>query len=502
MRSLLSTIVALGVLASPALAGQKAASKIVLEQWDAAYLQGARAGYVHTLAEELDRDGQKLIRTTIELRLKVKRFNDLIDLAMDVGDVATPGDGKVVGTFMRQHVATGKKLEINGVVDGDQLRLTLDGKQALKPAPWNEGVVGIFKQQTLLKDRQIKEGDKFEYTAFEPSVNLVLKNQVEAKGYDEIELPGAKMKVRLLRVENRPERLEKVQLPALITWVDARLEQFVSETEIPGLGKFRMVRTTKAAALAPGSAVNVTDIGLSQLVKLKQPIAKPYDTSKAVYRVQIRDDADPESAFAQDGRQQASNVKGDSFELQVNSTNTGQPAKEAKAPGPEFTQSSYFITSADKRVRELAAAAILDEADAWRKAVRIERWVHDHMTVTNDQALATADHVARTLQGDCTEFAMLTAAMCRAVGVPSRTAVGLIYANVGGQPAFAFHMWTEVWVDGTWRPLDATLGKGRIGATHLKIGDQSWHMARDMTPLLPVLRVLGRVRIDVIRMEW
>jgi transglutaminase-like putative cysteine protease len=96
---------------------------------------------------------------------------------------------------------------------------------------------------------------------------------------------------------------------------------------------------------------------------------------------------------------------------------------------------------------------------------------------------------------------MLTAAMCRAEGVPSRTAVGLIYADVKGQPAFAFHMWTEVWISGEWRSLDATLGQGRIGATHLKICDQSWHEARDMTPLFPVVRVLGKIRIDVVSVE-
>src|ERR1035438_249253 len=81
------------------------------------------------------------------------------------------------------------------------------------------------------------------------------------------------------------------------------------------------------------------------------------------------------------------------------------------------------------------------------------------MKVTPDEALAPADHVARTLEGDCTEYSMLAAAMCRAVDVPSRTAIGLIYADVKGAPCFAFHMWTEVWIKGRWIPIDATLGK-------------------------------------------
>ena len=96
---------------------------------------------------------------------------------------------------------------------------------------------------------------------------------------------------------------------------------------------------------------------------------------------------------------------------------------------------------------------------------------------------------------------MLTAAMCRAEGIPSRTAIGLVYADVERGPVMAFHMWTEVWVEGQWRPLDATLGRGYVGATHLKITDHSWYDTRTMTPLLPVVRVLGKVSIQVVSVD-
>jgi transglutaminase-like putative cysteine protease len=188
-------------------------------------------------------------------------------------------------------------------------------------------------------------------------------------------------------------------------------------------------------------------------------------------------------------------VKGNSFELRVR-----QDVEDvSEAPGAAFTESSYFITSADPRVQQLARQAIAPERDPWKKALRIERWVKANMQVRTHEALATADHVARTLEGDCTEFAMLTAAMCRAAGIPSRTSVGLIYADVRSGPVFAFHMWTEVWIDGRWRAIDATLGQGRVGAAHLKIADQSWHDERSLTPLLPVVRVLGKLSIEVLQ---
>jgi transglutaminase-like putative cysteine protease len=235
-----------------------------------------------------------------------------------------------------------------------------------------------------------------------------------------------------------------------------------------------------------------------QFIPLKHRILRPFETGGAVYRMTVRGDDDAASTFAVDDRQQVRNVKGNTFELHVRAARS---AEAAEKPGDEFLQSSYFINSDDPRVKGLARRAVGPERNPLRKAQRIEQWVHRSMTPRNHEALATADHVAKSLEGDCTEFAMLTAAMCRAEGVPSRTAVGLVYADVRGNPVFAFHMWTEVWADGAWVPLDATLGLGYVGATHLKIADHSWHETRTMTPLFPVVRVLGRVAIDVVRVE-
>jgi hypothetical protein len=107
-------------------------------------------------------------------------------------------------------------------------------------------------------------------------------------------------------------------------------------------------------------------------------------------------------------------------------------------------------------------------------------------------AMAPADEVAKTLTGDCTEYSMLAAAMCRAAGVPSRTAIGLVYVDAPSprQPFFGFHMWTEVWINGEWIGIDATLNQRGIGPAHLKITDHSWDKTRSMTPLLPVMRVM------------
>jgi hypothetical protein len=77
--------------------------------------------------------------------------------------------------------------------------------------------------------------------------------------------------------------------------------------------------------------------------------------------------------------------------------------------------------------------------------------------------------------------------------------IGTYDRNKG--PVMAFHMWTEVFVRGNWVALDATRGQGHVGATHLKITDSSWYETQSLAPLLPVFRVLGKLSIEVVRVE-
>src|SRR5688572_8133148 len=121
MRGLLASFVTLG-LCAPGVLGGEMSGKAVLEFWDAAYLRGNRAGHVHTVTERFERKGQPILRATVELRLKVRRFNDVVDLGMDTGTWEAP-DGRVLGTFMRQYLGKAKRLEIIGIVQGDQLVL-------------------------------------------------------------------------------------------------------------------------------------------------------------------------------------------------------------------------------------------------------------------------------------------------------------------------------------------------------------------------------------------
>lgn len=471
--------------------------KTTYERWDVAYLGGTRAGYVRTAVTQ-KADGQV---GTVELRLSVARLNDTVSLGMDTGTIEST-DGKVRGTFMKQYLGKAQTLDIKGVVNGDQLVLTLaNAKKPLDPAPWNDKVVGVAGQQKLFRDRKVEPGDRFSYLSFEPSINLVLTTRVDVKDFESIEtLPGTGKK-KLLKVEMKGDPIPGFKPPPITYWLDAEWEPLRSEVEVPGLGKMTLVRAPRELALAPVGAGAKT-LEAQRVVPLKARMPRAHEMTSAVYRITIKDDTDPASGFSTDGRQRPGNVKGDTFELTVQRGIVGQ-SKEAAA---EYLQSSHFIGSDDAKVKEHAQRAVGLETDSFKKAAKIEKYVNGAMRPKAHELLATAEHVARSLEGDCTEYAMLMAAMCRAQGLPSRTAIGLVYGEVRGQPAMVFHMWTEVWVappggPGQWIAFDATLGRGGIGAGHLKVSDQSWANESSMTPLLPTLNLLGRLTIDVIRTE-
>jgi len=77
---------------------------------------------------------------------------------------------------------------------------------------------------------------------------------------------------------------------------------------------------------------------------------------------------------------------------------------------------------------------------------------------------ASAVEVAESRQGDCTEYAVLSAALCRAVGIPSRVVMGIAYIEkyMEMENRFGGHAWTEAYVGDKWVGIDAAFKEGQF----------------------------------------
>jgi transglutaminase-like putative cysteine protease len=505
MRKYAPLVLALVALVAPFARADQPQGKVVEDTWEVIRLAGYRVGHFHTVTREFEVKGGKILRTTARLELTLKRSGTTTRLMLETGSDET-ADGKVVGVSMRMDQG-GHDLVQLGTVEEKGLHVKVNGTKIDKFVPWNDDVIGLYRQDRICKEKKVKPGDTFTFSSYEPSITAVVAVRGKVGEAEEVSTP--KGKVKLLRVElasdpvNVPkpgsDETFKLQLPKMVLWLDKDLMPVRRQTDLPGLGTIVLLRTDREAATAPVEAV--PDILANTAITLNRAIVNPHATRSVVYRVTVKDDDDPTTVLAQDARQTVKNAKDNTFELHVKAVRN--PAKVERPDAPareEFLKSCYYLDCDDARVKKLAAEAVGDETDPLKKARRVERWVRDNVRNDNQAAFPPASKIAQELKGDCRQHAMLAAAMCRAAGVPSRTAVGLVYATdpASHKPILAYHMWTEVWVSGQWLAIDGTLGQGSIGAAHVKIADQSWYDTQSLTPLLAVARVLDKLKIEVI----
>ena len=498
------------VLAGPAVAEEPkgkadAKGKVVLEYWDAIYLQGIKAGYTRTTFHEFERDGKTLRRVTQTMHMTVRRGQALANIDAENGDEETL-DGTVVGVFFRIGSARDQIVNNVGKIDGKFMRIIVQQKGSPateRKVPWDDTVIGMFAEDNLLKKRAVKPGDVLTYRIYAPVVNNVVTTVVSVKDWEKVPLNGNVRK--LLRVESKPNKIGEFQLPAQTLWLDEEYQLVQSQVEMPGLGETTYVRTTEKDALKPIG--KVPDLFAQQSIALNKPIRNAFSQPVIVYQVTLGvapdDMADVAKMFATgDGRQEIKNITKNSFELHVRAVRGPKALTNVAAVDKQFTESNLFVNSDHPLVRKLANEAVGDETDPWIKSQNIESFVKRYIKEFSfDCGITTADWVAENRKGDCKQFGMLTAAMCRAAGIPSRTAIGLVYhVDRSGQPQLSYHMWAEVNVNGQWIGLDATLGLNQIGAAHLKITDHSWYQVNSFTPMLPLMRFMtAQPKIEVLK---
>src|SRR5689334_7843477 len=97
------------VLVPPApRARAEAPPKVVRDSWDAAYLEGAKVGWFHTRVTETQKDGDKVLATSVSMELSIRRFNSVVKMRMDQESEETAG-GKVVALGLTQYLDKGDK---------------------------------------------------------------------------------------------------------------------------------------------------------------------------------------------------------------------------------------------------------------------------------------------------------------------------------------------------------------------------------------------------------
>jgi transglutaminase-like putative cysteine protease len=130
------------------------------------------------------------------------------------------------------------------------------------------------------------------------------------------------------------------------------------------------------------------------------------------------------------------------------------PSRVPLANSEAWLGAERYIETADPKIQFLAA--ILKRSGASDTALAIYDWVKSHLHykgyLADDYG---AVYALDQLQGDCTEYAYLAVALARANGIPARMVGGYATDKNAILRAADYHNWAEVYIDGTWRLLDA-----------------------------------------------
>jgi len=127
-----------------------------------------------------------------------------------------------------------------------------------------------------------------------------------------------------------------------------------------------------------------------------------------------------------------------------------------------YTIPEPMIQSDDPLIIETAVGLTAASGDSWDAARRISSFVDTSVENSPTVSLPSAVDVMENLRGDCNEHTILTVALARAAGLPSRICAGIVYLN----GSFGYHAWPIIWV-GEWVEMDPTFSQYVADGTHI-----------------------------------
>jgi len=476
--------------------------------WDSCYVHGEKVGYVKTTIRNIEQGARALLEIETHSQIDIRRFGDTNQMDIRTTSVETP-----VGEVRHFTVTTkmGKDpIIIRGEVVGPELQLETEqaGKTETSSMPWQTETKGFQGIEQSLERDPMQAGEVRRLALLVPVANQVIVADVEleAQRQETTRLLDGSQDLLHIDCQLTPTGAKGKGIQTVL-WTDQWGKTV--KTFVPGIEQ-EGFRTTEALALEPSQALRF-DLETDMVVKVDRTLPPPFQTRCIRYRV-VLDNDDPAALFSETSNQHVTKAGANVAEIVVTAPRydhatpangvaaTQDTVKKEAPPTPDDLSPNHMLQCDDPTIVAMAREARGKAQDPLAIARALEIYVHRTVSSKNfSQVFATALEVARSREGDCTEHAVLLAALARACEVPARVVVGLVY--VPSKQGFGYHMWTEIFDGQQWLPFDATLGQGGIGASHLELGDSNLKDAAALTSLISVVQVLGKLKIEVLEVE-
>jgi transglutaminase superfamily protein len=418
-------------------------------QWRGVYSRGDKIGFMvgQTVPTadgfEIQEDGRlqmALLGATSAARLHTAVQTDKAFAVRSFQFSMDPGTGAI---------------EVSGIVDGRRLQLTVKtpgGARRTETRELPERPSLSLNLSRELAAAGLAPGKHVEASVFDPATlrNETMVIDVKAR--------------EVVRAADRPVPAFKV----LTRFAGVTSTSWVTDTgevvrEESPLGLIVVKETPeRATALAVPGGLQA-DM-LEEAAVVPSP-PRRIDDPSAVERLVVRlEGVDLSGPDVQGGGQ---TVTGDVVEVRDTEKLPPDPADTDLA---RFLRPELFLESDAPEIVAEARKAAAGATEPRLIAERLTRYVNALLEKKPTVSLPSAVEVLRTKVGDCNEHTALYVAMARALGLPARVAVGLVYVRGG----FYYHAWPEVYVAaakgrGQWMPVDPTLDQFPADATHIRL---------------------------------
>ncbi len=335
----------------------------------------------------------------------------------------------------------------------------------------------------LEEGRELKPGEQIKFRAFMPSQLEAIDVAVKFIGEEQIEIDGKSYRARHLE----QTLVLSSGAMTLQSWTDADGEPLRSELPMFGM-KLEMVISNEQDA---GHRDAPTDLFAATIVKAPRALPASERAGDLTYELQL---TEPKVAAGFPRGEQDLQKVGEKWQLHVDMPPSSGPALKA-TPDANALQASAWVQSDAAEIIAFAKTATSTTKDPRARMLKLQSAVSKQIDNKNLRVgYASALEALRMREGDCTEHALLLAAAGRALGIPTRVAVGLAYIDefAGHKQAFVPHAWAQAWIDDRWTSFDAALGGFDSGHIALAVG------SGDPAMFYGSINLLGNLKIRAI----
>ncbi len=449
-----------------------------VDVWHEYFINNNKVGWSHTATERAEYEGQPAWWTKSQQELRMKARGVVSITKTDEEGYSTLDFVPLFSKSRREEESQVTEEEV--VVQGGKVHIRRKINDSVEEKEVDLAGKTVHDQSgqyyASLRLEVGKPASDFSIEAKEATISDVT---IVAEGREKLRLAGAEHDAVRLRVVSSLYK----DLPMSL-WVcdDGRVVQMKA-------GPLSMKLTTEAAAKGYGAIQE-----LSNMLPVKPVVLFPGRFQEVTLSIRM-EGGDTQNLFT-DGPYHRVAISGETISL----TLLAQPAPSgptverpvAEPSVAEFLRATPRCNGDDAEIQARAMEIVGEEKDALAAARRIVHWVY--ASIKKESSIVGAKTAKETLvegSGDCTEHAVLVAALCRAAGIPARSATGLMWV---GKEA-GYHQWAEVWV-GAWLPVDATLDAVGTPPAYLCFGlaDEG---AVSAETTARTMRFFGRARISV-----